>query len=86
MSDYGDDEPEDAWHPDDSIAEQVRNLARRMRLLDGGPEPRGTPVVVLDTIRERIIIVIKHRQKMNDRAIIRLIQLIEDAGFVSRRL
>jgi hypothetical protein len=30
---FGDDEPEDAWHPDDPVPELVRNLARRVVLL-----------------------------------------------------
>jgi len=28
---FGDDEPEDAWHPDDPIVDLVANLIRRRR-------------------------------------------------------
>jgi hypothetical protein len=28
---FGDDEPEDAWHPDDPITDLVANLIRRRR-------------------------------------------------------
>lgn len=30
---FGDDEPEDAWHPDDPVPELLANLARRVILL-----------------------------------------------------
>lgn len=33
MSDFGDSEPEDAWHPDDPIPEQLDNIRRRIILL-----------------------------------------------------
>jgi len=33
MSDFGDSEPEDAWHPDDPIPELLDNLRRRIILL-----------------------------------------------------
>lgn len=33
MTDFGDSEPEDGWHPDDSVLEQLDNIRRRIRLL-----------------------------------------------------
>jgi hypothetical protein len=30
---FGDSEPEDAWHPDDTIVEQLENIRRRIVLL-----------------------------------------------------
>jgi len=33
VSDFGDSEPEDAWHPDDPIPEQLDNIRRRIILL-----------------------------------------------------
>jgi len=33
MAEFGDSEPEDAWHPDDSVPELVDNLRRRIVLL-----------------------------------------------------
>lgn len=44
MSDFGDAEPEDAWHPDDELDEQLANLRRRVALL----------LAVQDRIRERL--------------------------------
>jgi hypothetical protein len=32
-SEFGDSEPEDAWHPDDTIVEQLENIRRRIVLL-----------------------------------------------------
>lgn len=33
MSDFGDSEPEDAWHPDDPVPILLDNLRRRLALL-----------------------------------------------------
>jgi hypothetical protein len=33
MSDFGDSEPEDGWHPDDPVPELLDNLRRRILLL-----------------------------------------------------
>jgi len=30
---FGDSEPEDSWHPDDPVPEQLENLRRRLVLL-----------------------------------------------------
>jgi hypothetical protein len=32
-SEFGDSEPEDGWHPDDTIVEQLENIRRRIVLL-----------------------------------------------------
>lgn len=33
MTDFGDSEPEDSWHPDDPLPERLNNLRRRVILL-----------------------------------------------------
>jgi hypothetical protein len=33
MTDFGDSEPEDSWHPDDPVDQLVDNLRRRIQLL-----------------------------------------------------
>ena len=40
--DFGDSEPEDAWDADDSIAEQVDNIRRRIELLRRSVGPMAT--------------------------------------------
>lgn len=45
MSAFGDDEPEDAWHPDDDPAVLTANLRRRLALLDGGPAQGSYPAM-----------------------------------------
>ena len=32
-SGFGDSEPEDSWHPDDTVEEQLENIRRRIVLL-----------------------------------------------------
>ena len=39
---FGDDEPENAWDADDSIAEQVDNIRRRIELLRRSVGPMAT--------------------------------------------
>jgi len=45
---FGDSEPEDAWFPDDSITDLVRNLIRR-RVRD-----RDRPDAALEAVRRRM--------------------------------
>jgi hypothetical protein len=33
MTDFGDSEPEDSWHPDDPVPELLGNIVRRIVLL-----------------------------------------------------
>jgi len=42
MDDFGDSEPEDGWHPDDSVLEQLDNIRRRIRLLRDSVGPMAT--------------------------------------------
>lgn len=85
MSEFGDREPEDAWHPQDSVAEQLRNLGQRIALLDGGPRPVGSPSALLDSITQRLRDSISMGFS-DERKVTRLIQLIEDAALVRSRM
>lgn len=42
MTDFGDSEPEDSWHPDDPVPEQLDNLRRRLQLLRDSVGPMAT--------------------------------------------
>jgi hypothetical protein len=85
MSEFGDREPEDAWHPHDSITEQLRNLGQRIALLDGEPRPLGSPSALLDSITQRIRASVSLGVS-SERQVTRLIQLIEDVALVRSRL
>lgn len=43
MTDFGDSEPEDAWHPDDPPRILLANLRRRLALLRAGLDAVATP-------------------------------------------
>jgi len=48
-------EPEDAWDALDPPGRQIRNLARRLRLVDGRPDPpEDSPHRMLDGLEARI--------------------------------
>jgi hypothetical protein len=48
-------EPEDAWDALDPPGVQIRNLARRLRLVDGRPDPPDDePDDMLDALEARI--------------------------------
>ena len=85
MSEFGDREPEDAWHPHDSIAEQLRNLGQRIALLDGQPRPLGNERALLDSLTQRIRDSISMGFS-DERKVTRLIQLIEDVALVRSRM
>jgi hypothetical protein len=85
---FGDDEPEDAWHPDDSLDELADNLRRRIELLDGEPTDewgQGSLAERLAEVERRL----DRRQRagpLTDRQRLRAIDLIEDLYFVRERL
>jgi len=86
-SDFGDSEPEDAWHPEDAIPEQVRNISLRVALLDRGPRlPPGKHVRdVLDGLIRRVQAALDERD-LNARQQHRANQALEDIEFVLLRL
>jgi hypothetical protein len=86
---FGDSEPEDAWNVDDPVVDQVRNLARRIELLDGRPPPSSTPGTVagvLDEIGKRAVAVLVERDDLTRRDLIRLSLILTDVGTVRGRL
>lgn len=83
---FADFEPEDAWHPDDAVAELARNLGRRIALVDELPEPRGVSrAAVLGAIAHRLEQA-QRRRNLNDRARLRLVQLEQDLAHARSRL
>jgi len=86
MTEFGDDEPEDAWHPDDAIPIQLDNLVRRAELLTRkrvrlhGDEPRQ----VLDALAD--LVLKARRKRLLGRELVRADQLDEDIDFVRRRV
>ena len=42
MTDTFDSEPEDGWHPNDTVLEQLDNIRRRIRLLRDSVGPMAT--------------------------------------------
>lgn len=79
MSGFGDTEPEDAWHPEDSTAVLIDNLRRRLDLLD---------LAVLDpfdVIEGRLSVHLRRRPSMNDRDRLRVDQIREDLGYLRNR-
>ena len=84
-STYGDAEPEDAWYPDDTLGEQLRNLGQRIALLDGKPRPLGSAHDMLASITQRIRDSIAGGLIADERSVTRLIQLIEDTALARSR-
>ena len=83
---FGDDEPEDAWHPDDPVDEQVAQLIRRAELLDRRNIliPRGNHVVTLQALAE--LVALARRRRLTDRDVVRADHLDEDIAHVRNRL
>ena len=83
---FGDDEPEDAWHPDDPVEELVANLDRRLVLLGVRiRERRGTISERLDEIVDRVDRV-RRRPILTDRERERIRQIDEDVAFLRERI
>ena len=80
---FGDFEPEDAWQADDPVADQIRNLARRIALVDGDRRPPAT-AAGLDEIDRRIRDA--YDRPISPRNIVRLGLLLDDVGTVRARL
>jgi hypothetical protein len=78
-------EPEDAWHPDDPVRELARNLARRIALVDGLTEPRGTSArALLGAVTHRYNLAI-HREH-DERTALRLEQIAVDLEYARSQL
>ena len=83
---FGDDEPEDAWSPDDPVAVQINDLIRRVELLVGYKVRFGEdhPTAVLDAIAQ---LVVEARQRdLSHHDLVRADELDEDVAFVRGRI
>lgn len=93
MSDYGDYEPEDAWHPDDEIEVQMVNIRARFELLglrlariqSVAPEPDEL-IAELDSMADAIRQHGSQRVRLQSADNNRTLMLIEDIEFVRERL
>lgn len=86
MTGFGDYEPEDTWTVTDTPRELVRNLGRRVALLDGLPEPRGTSLRALLGAIEHRANVVQRRHRIAGRDRLRLQLLRDDIAHVRDRL
>jgi hypothetical protein len=83
MDNFGDDEPEDAWHPDDPVNEQVVNLRRRLALLIDSDEwwsPRS------ELLLYRAVLALVRLNRLSPRDVLRADDLDTDIAFVLDRL
>lgn len=82
---FGDDEPEDGWHPDDPFGVLVDNLFRRLALL----EHETTSAIrhaQLDVIASRLSRYQRTRGGLSPRDQIRVDQLADDLALLRTRL
>lgn len=80
---FGDTEPEDAWHPDDPPIEQVANLRTRLALLVAASTPdelRDELAVISDVVQ------VVRRRRLSGRDEHRADQLGDDVRHVLGRL
>ena len=84
MTGFEDYEPEDAWHPEDPPAEQVRNLRLRLALLFSDPPDEEDLRDELDVILAALAVA--RRRRLDDRSLLRADDLETDAIFVFGRL
>ena len=79
-------EPEDAWDASDPVDQLARNLGRRIALVDGLPEPRGTSTRArLAAIAHRVERA-ERRHRVDDRTRLRLEQIAVDVDYARSRL
>ena len=83
MTDFGDYEPEDAWHPDDPIPLLLDNLLRRLDLLDGRADlaRRGE---LIEELAERLDALAGRAR--TDRDEVRYQQLVADLMWLRNRV
>ncbi len=79
------DEPEDYWHPDDPVPEQIRNLRLRLGLLFSEDATIDTPwVLELEVIAAALIVA--RRRRLSDRNMLRADDLAADLEYVWDRV
>ena len=88
MSDFGDAEPEDAWHPGDPTGVLLDNICRRCSILG---ESRRDPPPVSDLERvvdleHRLHRLVVRRRDMSDLEQVRVDLIAQDVAFLRTRL
>ena len=87
---FNDFEPEDAWHPQDAIPEQIHNLGLRCVLLDKGPrllegDDDNTRTAMLKELIARTEAALQQRG-ISERARLRAYQILDDVELVLARI
>lgn len=85
MTVFNDYEPEDAWHPDDPVDEQLLNLRHRLGLLLDSDDHLSSAGEELDLYTELLAILREHRFG-SDRNVLRAVDLGVDIAHVRSRL
>lgn len=85
---FGDAEPEDAWHPDDPLWTLIDNVGRRCAILG---EPRFVPIdatahQAIAELAERLHRLILRRDQLDDRTRHRVDLIAQDVAFLQTRL
>lgn len=80
---FGDATPEDAWHPDDPVAELVANLERRAALLPGRGRRRwpDDPADALEALAD-LVAVVGRRRRLEHVDRVRLADMATDIAYV----
>jgi hypothetical protein len=80
-------EPEDAYDAGDPVDALAANLGRRIALVDGLPEPRGTSVRArLAAIAQRVEVAERRHRRLDERARVRLAMIAVDLDYARGRL
>jgi hypothetical protein len=81
MTIFGDDEPEDAWAPEDPFGLLLDNLYRRLALLEAEPITVYRHAL-LDVLQVRVYPLMLRRADLGDRDRVRVDQLIQDLNYL----
>lgn len=85
---FGDAEPEDAWHPDDPVDVLLDNLSRRCTILGEPTQLRGdtSHSVWLNEIEARLHRLRQRREQMTELEQVRVELIEEDVDHLWERL
>lgn len=85
MTVIGDYEPEDAWDRGDPFPILFDNLIRRIALLDDRPIHLARRAVIDSTIGYDVAALVASRDSRNERARLRIDQLVDDLAYLRLR-
>lgn len=86
MTQFGDNEPEDAWDANDSTDDLTRLLFRMVALLDGGPTFPVRNMPKLDEVERRLAIELERRNgQLPARAAVRVGHIREGIKMLRER-